>query len=181
MFVSTFTENTHSEIQLQTLHPTGPMIGIQVPKDSSSPVLSGPVGPSSTVSAGGLAVSKRFLFFRVMRDFGTNGNPNLMSQVMLQRIDNTTARFIGVAQPFTKFQNTRFYDYSQSVAVTPGSDAVIYTEWDALCGKNVLKAQVFDPQTGRKVGSPQSIIGCSESLLSGSGISGGIDVAQFRP
>ena len=99
---------------------------------------------------------------------------------MRQRIDNSTANFIGTPKAFTEFKPLQYVEYSQSVAVAPGANIVFFTEFGQSCRKAVLWAQVFDPQTSGNVGPPQLLITCSELSATYSGISG-IDIARFVP
>ena len=140
-------------IQIRPLHRNGPIHSKRTQDIIWDLALTGPVTSGSpSLSAGSPPVSNRFLFFIVTRFIGTE----YMSRVMKQKINNSTGKFIGASKPFTEFKIDR--NGSPTIAVTPGGNIVFYTEW--LCGKKILNAQVFNPQTGAKVGPVQSIIGC---------------------
>lgn len=156
-------------IQIRPFHPNGSINSIQTEDIIWNLALTGPVaGASPSLSAGSLPVSNRFLFFVTQRFIGTE----YMSRVMKQKINNSTGKFIGVPKPFTEFKIDR--NGASTVAVTPGGNIVFYTEW--LCDKKVLKAQVFNPQTGAKVGPSQTILGCGDHQFHISGI----NVTRFQ-
>ncbi len=98
---------------------------------------------------------------------------------MKQRVDDSTGEFLGRPKAFTKFKVVPVYFVGQSVTVTPGANVVFFTEFDTSCNKNLLWAQVFDPQKRIKVGPSQLLIGCSELSNIYYGVEG-IDVAQFE-
>jgi len=174
------TAGPRGDIRVRAIHPDGPINVLHVQDLISSLAVTGPIGlDSHSQSAGSFALSKRFLFFRAWRIFGSD----LKSGVMMQKIDNT-GKFIGVPKIFTQFKIGSdaifpgFYTLQRTVTVVPDGNIVFFTEWDTSCNKNALKAQVLNPQSGAKVGPSQSIISCSD-LQPGGGIFG-IDVTKFN-
>lgn len=179
------TENNKSQrfIQVRKFPPAGP---IRVKQTANIPVslsLSDPIKTASrSPSAGSVAGTYRFLFFRAFGDLEQIQS----TRILVQKIENSTGNFVGAPRTFTITARSAFkeccvtHKFLQSVAVTPGADVVFYTEFDASCGKNILRGQVFNAQRGTKIGRPQLLIGCSQMTTNQVGISG-IDVAQFAP
>lgn len=180
------TANTKSQrfFQVRKLHPAGPIKVKQIPNHPLSLALSNPINvASNSHSAGPVAGSHRFLFFR---DF-PNWEEFQSTRIVMQKIDDSTGKFIGPMKVFTTTTKNlnkvccvgdQFY---QSVAVSPAADIIFYSDFDASCGKNVLKAQVFNPQKQTKIGQPQLLIGCGQLVnIFNDGIYG-IDVVQFEP
>ncbi len=152
-----------AQIIARSLHPQGPIREIQSRDSPVALALSGPVTRSSQ-STGSVPASYRFLFFRVYRDLpDSEGSANLKTRIMRQMIDDSTGEFIGSPKAFTSFKTVPYYyPYHQSVTVSPSANLVFFTEFDASCNRNILRGQVFNPQTQKKVGSSQLLIGCSE-------------------
>ncbi|MCI0615867.1 hypothetical protein L0244_23020 [bacterium] len=123
----------------------------------------------------------RFLFYRDYRQWGSR------NRIMMQKIDGSTGKFVGGPRVFAPFKSTPCYlCFLQSVAVSPGGNIVFYIDFDDSCRKNVLKAQMMNPRTGKKIKASQLIIGCNQ--IPGEGDFGwvqdgiyGIDIAQFEP
>lgn len=184
MFVAV-TQNNQSEqfIHVRKRFPARPIRVRQTPDVRLSLALSDPVKIALNAnSAGSVAGTYRFLFFRPFQDLEQFQS----TQILMQRIDDSTGNFVGPPRTFaTTTQNLKTCcvtdKYLQSISVSPGADVVFYTEFDASCAKNVLKGQVFDPQKSTKIGKLQLLIGCSQiPVVSHDGIFG-IDVAQFEP
>jgi hypothetical protein len=172
------------QIQVRTFHPTGPVKLIRIQDYPLGLTITGPVAVASSSLAGSIELLNRFLFFRVWRSFRTMDRRIKLSRIMMQRVSNSTGESIGPSKAITKFAELRedffqdVFQRGQTVAVTQRANIVFYTELDRSCNKNILKAQVFNPETSTKVGTSQLIIGCSQ--VSSKGISG-IDVTQFQP
>ena len=160
---------TSPMIQIRPFQPNGPINRKRTQDVIWDLALTKPVtGNSLSLSAGSVVVSNRFLFFVTQRFIGTE----YMSRIMKQKINNSTGKFIGVPKPFTEFKIDR--NGPSTVAVSPAGNIVFYTEW--LCRRKILKAQVFDPQTGVKVGPAQTIIGCDGTQFQ----LNGINVTRFQ-
>lgn len=170
---------TGNSIRVRTFHPNGPIRTKRTTGLPQSAVLSESIiGARPSRLAGALPETYRFLFFRVFRDISTT-EANLQSQILMQKVADSTGKFIGPARIFREFKAARFYDFGESIAVAPHADAVFFTELDTSCNKKVMKAQAINPQSGMNVGPAQLLIGCSQLSYRSAGISG-IDVIQFR-
>lgn len=146
---------------------------------SRSPVLSGPVARTSTSStSGSLAKARRFLFFRTFRDLGQTPTEPFApkSRILRQMINDSTGDFVGQPQTFIDWEPIEYVDFSQSLAVTPKANILLYGKYDLSCKKQILMAQVYEPLKKQKVGPSQVLIACEELSNTFFGVQG-IDIA----
>jgi hypothetical protein len=165
-------------IEVRTFHPKGPVQQMQSNDLPFGMALSGPLVKilSNTTSAESVARPYRYLFFREFRNLDSS---NPQTRIMRQKIDDSTGDFKGQPKSVTKFNDEFYAIGSDSIAVTPEANIILYSQFDASCKKVVLMAQVFDPQSSKNVGLPQVLIGCSE-VDGDFPIVRGIDIAPVR-
>jgi len=158
-------------ILLHPIHPSKSGKSETIQPTNQSPanlVLTGSITPLSV----GASVAEKFrlLFYR------TFPSQDHRTQLMMQRIDDARVSFIGRPKVVRSLSKTPYVNpLSQSIAVTTGGSVVFYADYDKTCGKNVLKAQVLDPESGKNIGKPQVLIGCDQALMGFPAIS----VSQF--
>jgi hypothetical protein len=171
-----------TSISVWFLRANSPGKGKHTDDYSRSVALSGPISRLSTSSSAPSSVkSRRFLFFRTYRDLG-NTPAELFapkSRILRQQIDDSTGKFIGQPKVFIDWEPIEYVNFSQSVAVTPKANLVLYIKDDQSCKKQILMAQVYEPLKKQKVGPPQVVIGCSEVQSGYLGVQG-IDIAPAR-
>jgi hypothetical protein len=159
--------NFNKTIQSRTFHPAGAIQQIRISDDIFSLSLSGSMTSSRYLKP------YRLLFYRVIRREGEG----LITRIIMRRFDNGTAKSIGMSKIFTEFEPLRYYSFEKSVAVTPDAKVIFYTRYDSSCDALLLWGQVFNPQTFKKIGAPQRLIGCDSPAYRFD--IGGIDVAQL--
>jgi len=174
MMAAAFYDEDEYAIGVQKFHPRGPVSLIHLADPPVSLSLSGQLEMRSP-AAHSHARNYRLLFFRVFRPLPSG----LQNRVMEQKIDSTTAEFIGAPVAVTEFgEEESVYFFGQSVAVAPTANVVFYTAWDASCRKRLLWGQLFDPRAGVKVGTPQLLIRCDELPANYYSGIGDIDVVE---
>jgi hypothetical protein len=158
--------SSNNTLQSRTFHPPGALRQIPTSDYLHSLSLSGAISSKLYLKP------YRLLFYRIIRE----GSDGLVTRIIMRRFDDATGKSIGMSKFFTEFEPLRYYSNEKSVAVTPDAKIVFYTRYDSFCGSLLLWGQLFNPQTLKKIGSPQVVIGCDSTYMSDIG---GIDVAQL--
>ena len=180
--------NFRSIIQT-TRKPNGPIetipIGLitspQLTRVISSISLSNDLATTSSASAPRAAKKEAFALFKLLSSTGSIRKEGLfMVQEQYGGEGAGSARPSGISPPIilVNFKNTTLASntFFQSVAIDPLARFALYVQYSGSCQKNILKFLRINPQTGRKMGGPKILAGCSD--LTGTNNSGayGLDV-----
>lgn len=109
-------------------------------------------------AAGRTAQKIRFLVYREFRNVGTTMQ---QSRIMIQTIDDVTAKPVGSAKPLTQFKNAfqATAEAIQSIAIAPDGGMLVFTEYSSACKKQILKAVNLNGDVTS--GAAKTIAGCT--------------------
>lgn len=148
-----------------TLHPTGAFVKTQLP-ESNIYLTSGSLTNRIHDSLGG----PDFVLF-AYREFHNPGQPNITSQVRMQKLNAETLAPIGAALNLTPLVHSAYADLelSQSVSFEGGGTMIAFTLYNAGCKKDILSMRTING-TG-KPGPIKTVIPCAQLADSTSGVS----------
>ncbi|HSE39810.1 MAG TPA: hypothetical protein VLH08_03525 [Acidobacteriota bacterium] len=125
----------------------------------SAALAAGPIGTSP--GAAGVPTNKAFLMYRVLRQQGnTNQTSILLQQLQIQGNTLVTTGSPKTIAPFSETGQPGAQSV-HSLALSPNGDFALFTSFDVSCGKETLKYQRLNPNTGAKNGGPITVLNCS--------------------
>jgi hypothetical protein len=112
--------------------------------------------------AAGVSVSPAFLLYRVQKQQGSKTSSSILMQLLNQ--NNNTFTQMGGPKTISPFSETKTPgpEFVHSVALSSDRQFVIFTSFSNACGKEILKFQKINPNTGAKIGAPVELLGCSD-------------------
>jgi hypothetical protein len=112
--------------------------------------------------AAGISSSPAFLLYRVQKQQGSKTLSSILLQLLNQ--NNNTFTQMGGPKTISPFSETKTPgpEFVHSVALASNRQFVIFTSFSNACGKEVLKYQKINPNTGAKIGAPVELLECSD-------------------
>lgn len=117
--------------------------------------------PSRMSSAKAAATQKWFLLYKLVRQRGNGFEAGLFMQVL--EVDGASIEPVGKAKVIAPFAITQQPNAERfaSVAFEPNARFALYTAYSPTCGKQIVKSQRFNPNTGSKIGPPKVLLDCN--------------------
>jgi hypothetical protein len=109
----------------------------------------------------GVSATSTLLLYRVFKVQGASTQTAVFLQA-LQMVNGQLA-LVGkpkIIAPFTTNPQPGLHAL-QSVSLAPDGRFALYTVYSAECKKEIVKFQRLNPNTGSKMGAPQTLAGCS--------------------
>lgn len=112
--------------------------------------------------AAGVLTSPAFLLYRIQKQQGGKTSSSILMQLLNQ--NNNTFTQMGGPKTISPFAETRTPgpEFVHSVALASTRQFACFTAFDKNCGKEVLKFQQLNPNTGAKIGAPIELLECSD-------------------
>lgn len=112
--------------------------------------------------AAGISVSPAFLVYRIQKQQGSKTTSSILMQLLNQ--NNNSFTQMGGPKTISPFSETKTPgpEFVHSVALASNRQFVIFTSFSNSCGKEVVKFQKINPNTGAKIGAPIELLECSD-------------------
>ena len=139
---------------------------LTIPGGSSVNVVSGFLvtddSGGTSPGAAGISVNPAFLLYRIHKQQGSKISSSILLQLLNQ--DGNTFTQMGGPKTISPFSETKTPgpEFVNSVALASNRQFVIFTSFSKTCGKEVLKFQKINPNTGAKIGAPVELLDCND-------------------
>ncbi len=139
---------------------------LTIPGGSSVNVVSGYLvtddSGGTSPGAAGISVSPAFLLYRIQKQQGSKTSSSILLQLLNQNGNSFTQ--MGGPKTISPFSETKTpgQEYVHSVALSSNRQFVIFTSFNKTCGKEILKFQKINPNTGAKIGAPVELLECND-------------------